>query len=88
MIIDFITWGARSDQSESWIAVEYILYSTVTRSETAVCEGVELNCNIEGGGASDTGAVGRGALATCSPKSMIGRMLPSHSLPSPRWIQP
>ena len=56
----FFTWGARSDQSESWIAVEYILYSAVTRSETAVSEGVELNCNIEGDGASDAGAVGRG----------------------------
>ena len=40
--------------------MEYILYSTVTRSETAVSEGVELNCNIERGGASDAGAVGTG----------------------------
>ena len=57
---ELITWGARSDQSESWIAVEYILYSMVTRSETALSEAVELNCNIEGSGASDAGAVGGG----------------------------
>ena len=42
--------------------MEYILYSTVTRSETVVSDGVELNCNIEGGGASDAEAVGKGGL--------------------------
>ena len=52
--------------------MEYILYSTVTQSETAVSKGVELNWNIKGGGASNTGAVGRGALATYSPKSVFG----------------
>ena len=41
--------------------MEYILYSTVT-TETAVSEGVELNCNIKGGRASDAGAVGREGL--------------------------
>ena len=40
--------------------MEYIPYSTATQSETAVSKGVELNCNIKGGGASDAGAVGGG----------------------------
>ena len=52
--------------------MEYILYSKATQSETAVSKEVELNWNIKGGGASKAGAVGRGALATYSPKSVIG----------------
>ena len=43
-----IIWGVRCDQSESWIAVEYIMYSTVIQSETARSKGVELNCDILG----------------------------------------
>ena len=37
-----ITWGVRCDQSESWIAVEYMTYYTVIQSETAISKRVEL----------------------------------------------
>ena len=40
----------------------YPVFHSITRSETVVSEGVELNCNIEGGGASDAEAVGKGGL--------------------------
>ena len=50
-----------------------VMYSTVVQSETTVSQGVELlMLPLQ---------VGGGALAMCNPKSVIGQMLPPHSLP-------
>ena len=62
------SWAVRCDQSESWIAIEYIMQSTVTQSETATSERVELlKLRLQ---------VAREASATCSPNAVIAQALP------------
>ena len=57
-----------------------IKYFTVIQSVTAISKGVELlTLRLQ---------VGWGALATCSPNSVTGQMLPPHSLPSPSRFGP